>query len=129
MKQIIFNLLSNAIKYSPEGTEIQLTVRYAEASDLPANHPPGQWMLIVVRDQGIGIAPEDQAKLFARFQRVDNSNTRQKSGVGLGLYITRLLVELHGGRIWVQSAVGKGSSFSFTLPIWSAPRGELAGDE
>ncbi|WP_322496747.1 ATP-binding protein [Chloroflexus sp.] len=129
VKQIIFNLLSNAIKYSPEGTEIQLTVRYAEAGDLPANHPHGQWMLIMVRDQGIGIAPEDQAKLFERFQRVDNSNTRQKSGVGLGLYITRLLVELHGGRIWVQSTVGKGSSFSFTLPIWSAPRGELAGDE
>jgi len=120
VKQIIFNLLSNAIKYSPEGSEIQLSVRQATADDLPTNHPPGQWMLIVVRDEGIGIAPEDQVKLFERFQRVDNSNTRQKSGVGLGLYITRLLVELHGGRIWVQSVVGRGSSFSFTLPIYSA---------
>ncbi len=120
VKQIIFNLLSNAIKYSPEGSEIQLTVWQAAADDLPTNHPPGQWMLIVVRDEGIGIAPEDQVKLFERFQRVDNSNTRQKSGVGLGLYITRLLVELHGGRIWVQSVVGRGSSFSFTLPIYSA---------
>ncbi|MGC8950425.1 ATP-binding protein [Chloroflexus sp.] len=124
VKQIIVNLLSNAIKYSPEGTEIQLTVRQAEASDLPAGHPPGQWMLITVQDQGIGIGPEDQARLFERFHRVDNSNTRQKSGVGLGLYITRLLVELHGGRIWVQSTVGVGSSFSFTLPIWTVQRVE-----
>lgn len=124
VKQIIFNLLSNAIKYSPEGSEIQLTVRRANADDLPATHPPGQWMLIVVRDEGIGIKPEDQARLFERFQRVDNSNTRQKSGVGLGLYITRLLVELHGGRIWVKSVEGSGSSFSFTLPIWIAPANE-----
>jgi len=124
VKQIIFNLLSNAIKYSPEGSEIQLTVRRANADDLPATHPPGQWMLIVVRDEGIGIKPEDQARLFERFQRVDNSNTRQKSGVGLGLYISRLLVELHGGRIWVKSVEGSGSSFSFTLPIWTAPANE-----
>ncbi len=129
VKQIIFNLLSNAIKYSPERTEIQLTIRCADTADLPPGHPTGQWMLITVRDQGIGIAPEDQARLFERFQRVDNSNTRQKSGVGLGLYITRLLVELHGGRIWVQSEVGVGSSFSFTLPLWTATRGELIGDE
>ncbi|WP_298819864.1 ATP-binding protein [Chloroflexus sp.] len=129
VKQIIFNLLSNAIKYSPEKTEIQLTIRCVEATDLPPGHPVGQWMLITVRDQGIGIAPEDQARLFERFQRVDNSNTRQKSGVGLGLYITRLLVELHGGRIWVQSEVGKGSSFSFTLPLWTALRNELGTDE
>ncbi len=129
VKQIIFNLLTNAIKYSPEGTEIQLTIRRAGPSDLPENHPVGQWVLVVVRDQGIGISAADQARLFERFQRVDNSNTRQKSGVGLGLYITRLLVELHGGRIWVVSAVGVGSSFSFTLPVWFGPQHELTIDE
>lgn len=115
VKQILFNLLTNAAKYSPRGGEISLSVE--ETADLPADHPPGRFLLLAVRDQGIGIAPEDQPHIWERFYRVDNSNTRRIGGTGLGLSITRALVELHGGRIWVESVLGKGSRFLFTLPV------------
>ncbi len=113
--QVLFNLLTNAIKYSPDGGEITLSVHHA--TTLPADHPPGRWLLVQVRDQGIGIAPEDLPRIWERFYRVDNTNTRRIGGTGLGLSIARALVELHGGRIWVESEVGRGSIFSFTLPI------------
>ncbi len=74
-------------------------------------------MLLSVRDQGIGIDPEDLPRIWERFYRVDNSNTRRIGGTGLGLSITKALVELHGGRIWVESELGKGTVFFFTLPI------------
>jgi signal transduction histidine kinase len=73
--------------------------------------------LVAVRDQGIGIPPEDLPRIWERFYRVDNTNTRRIGGTGLGLAITRALVELHGGRIWVESIAGKGSVFFFTLPV------------
>lgn len=115
VKQIFFNLLTNAIKYSPQGGEIELVVQ--EASQLPPDHPAGRWLLVSVRDQGIGIAPEDLPRIWERFYRVDNTNTRRIGGTGLGLSITRALVELHGGRIWAESVLNKGSVFSFTLPV------------
>jgi signal transduction histidine kinase/putative methionine-R-sulfoxide reductase with GAF domain len=115
VKQILFNLLINAAKYSPRGGEIALSIE--EAAELPPDHPPGRFLRISVRDQGIGIAPEDLPRIWERFYRVDNSNTRRIGGTGLGLSITRALVELHGGRIWVESTLGKGSKFSFTLPV------------
>jgi signal transduction histidine kinase len=115
VKQILFNLLINAAKYSPRGGEIALSVR--EPAALPDDHPPGRFLLVAVRDQGIGIAPEDQTRIWERFYRVDNTNTRRIGGTGLGLSITRALVELHGGRIWLESDVGKGSTFFFTVPI------------
>ncbi|MCG8348221.1 MAG: ATP-binding protein [Chloroflexales bacterium] len=115
VKQILFNLLTNAIKYSPQGGEVELIVQ--ETRLLPADHPPGRWLIVSVRDQGIGISPEDLSRIWERFYRVDNTNTRRIGGTGLGLSITRALVELHGGRIWVDSVVEKGSIFSFTLPV------------
>jgi signal transduction histidine kinase len=115
VKQILFNLLINAAKYSPRGGEIALSIK--EAADLPEDHPTGRFLLVAVRDQGIGIAPEDLPRIWERFYRVDNTNTRRIGGTGLGLSITRALVELHGGRIWVESDVGKGSTFFFTVPI------------
>ncbi len=121
VKQILFNLLTNAIKYSPQGGEIELVVQepgiLPEGIALPDDHAPGRWLIVSVRDQGIGIAPEDLSRIWERFYRVDNTNTRRIGGTGLGLSITRGLVELHGGRIWVESTLGRGSIFSFTLPV------------
>jgi signal transduction histidine kinase len=127
VKQILFNLLTNAIKYSPQGGEVELHVQEAYVGaqsrrlrggpHLPADHPAGRWLLVSVRDQGIGIAPEDIPHIWDRFYRVDNTNTRRIGGTGLGLSITKALVELHGGRIWVHSVLDKGSVFSFTVPV------------
>lgn len=117
VKQVLFNLLNNAIKYSPDGGQITLEVREARPADLSVEHPPGRWVLVGVRDQGLGIAAEDLPRIWDRFYRVDNTNTRRIGGTGLGLSITRALVELHGGRIWATSTLGVGSNFFFTLPV------------
>lgn len=117
VKQIIFNLLTNAIKYSPNGGEVELRIGEARKNDLPADHPAGRFVLISVKDQGIGIAREDLPRIWERFYRVDNTNTRRIGGTGLGLNITRGLVELHGGKIWAESDLGRGSIFTFTLPV------------
>ena len=118
LRQILGNLLSNAIKYSPDGGEIVL---HAEVLRTPPPGapplPPEPALLITVRDPGIGIPLEELPRIFERFYRVDNSNTRKIGGTGLGLAITQALVELHGGRIWVESTPGQGSTFSFTLPL------------
>ena len=114
IKQVLVNLVTNAIKYSPKGGEIVL--RVAEHMPLPADHPAGDFLLVSVTDQGMGIPAEDIPRIWERFYRVDNSNTRRIGGTGLGLSITRALVELHGGQIWVESTVGKGSTFFFTVP-------------
>jgi signal transduction histidine kinase len=107
VRQILVNLVSNAIKYSPSGGEVAIVARRDEASGRVA---------VAVSDQGIGI-PADQLELiFDRFQRVNAAATRAIRGTGLGLYIVRQLIELHGGAIGVESEVGRGSTFHFTLP-------------
>jgi signal transduction histidine kinase len=118
VRQILSNLLSNAIKYSPEGGEVVLhaSVLHRPPASAP-QLPPEPALLISVRDQGIGIPPHELSRIFERFYRVDNSNTRRIGGTGLGLAITRALVELHGGRIWVESTPGEGSTFYVTLPL------------
>lgn len=103
--QVIGNLLSNACKYSPVGTSVTVAVRQQ-----------GDEAQIDVSDEGIGLSQEDQAKRFTKFFRADNSFTRETSGTGLGLYITRCLVEAHGGRIWVVSKEGQGATFSCLWP-------------
>lgn len=103
--QVITNLLSNACKYSP--AEATVTITAKERAGL---------IQIDVSDTGIGISKVDQAQLFTKFFRVDNSSTQEVSGTGLGLFITNHLVEAQGGKIWVASKEGKGSTFSFTLP-------------
>ncbi|HEY6960046.1 MAG TPA: GAF domain-containing protein [Candidatus Limnocylindria bacterium] len=104
VRQILFNLLSNAVKFTPDGGTISLHVR-REAGGL----------CFAVSDTGIGIAPEDQVKVFEEFRQVGRERARE--GTGLGLTLTKRFVELHGGRIWVESETGKGSTFSFTLPL------------
>lgn len=104
LERILVNLLSNAQKYADPDTPVQVTARLQDGE-----------MVISVADQGQGIPPEAIPHLFERFYRV--AGERKAEGIGLGLYITKALVEAHGGRLWVESELGKGSTFSFTLPI------------
>jgi signal transduction histidine kinase len=106
VKQILLNLLSNAVKFTPEGGQVGLTATAGDGA-----------IRIAVSDTGIGIAPEDQAAIFEEFRQVGREDARKHEGTGLGLTLAKKFVELHGGRIWVESAVGKGSTFTFTLPV------------
>jgi signal transduction histidine kinase/CheY-like chemotaxis protein len=111
IRQVLLNLLSNAAKFTDEGEIV------VDASVQPG--PAGQAeILISVTDTGPGISPQDQEKLFQAFSQVDNSPTRKTGGTGLGLSISQQLIQMHGGRIGVHSALGKGSTFYFTLPIY-----------
>ncbi|MCA1669445.1 MAG: response regulator [Thermomicrobia bacterium] len=106
LKQIIFNLLSNAVKFTPSGGAVNLTA-----------HTEGAMVEIAVTDTGAGIGPEDQQKLFREFTQVDGSLSRRHEGTGLGLALTKRLVELHHGTIAVHSVLGAGSTFTVRLPI------------
>lgn len=105
VKQIIYNLLGNAIKFTPNGGEINIRTNLV-----------GSMVRISVIDNGIGISSDDQKKLFTPFTQLDNSVSKQYEGTGLGLALVKELVELHGGRVWVESEPGKGSNFTFELP-------------
>src|SRR5262249_32024668 len=105
VKQILLNLLSNALKFTPEGGRID--VRAAVN---------GEMAEVSVADTGVGIAPEDQEVVFEEFQQVGAAQ-KKVEGTGLGLALARKFVELHGGRIWVKSQLGHGSTFTFTLPM------------
>jgi signal transduction histidine kinase len=110
--QIIANLLSNASKYTPRGGFITISVTLAEEAG---------FLQISVADNGVGISADDQAKLFNRFFRAESPQLTETKGTGLGLYITRALVELHGGRIWFESKLGRGSTFYVTFPLADSP--------
>jgi signal transduction histidine kinase len=114
LTQVLINLVSNAIKFTEAGS---VSIR-AKVED-------GDF-LVAVSDTGIGIAPEHQERIFEEFQQVDTSSTRKKGGTGLGLAIARRIVELHGGRIWVESTLGQGTTFYFTLPLRVGEREEAA---
>jgi len=105
VKQVLLNLLSNALKFTPEGGRIDVR---AGVLDSVAE--------IAVKDTGVGIAPEDQEAVFEEFRQVGTAD-KKVEGTGLGLALARKFIELHGGRIWVESEVGKGSRFTFTLPV------------
>jgi len=124
IRQVILNLLSNAAKFTERGT-ISLTVdRLVETVESQGKPCPQLFLLFTVADTGIGIAPEDIPIVFEEFRQVDSGLARQAEGTGLGLPISKRLVELHGGRLWVESQVGVGSRFCFTLPFQVAPMGE-----
>jgi two-component system, NtrC family, sensor kinase len=105
-KQIVLNLLSNAVKFTPEGGTVTLAAARANGA-----------YVVSVKDTGVGIAPEDQERIFEEFRQVGTDYARKAEGTGLGLTLTRKLVELHGGSLRVESALGQGSTFTFTLPI------------
>ena len=139
IKQILYNLLANAVKFTPEGGTITLSAvcespevarerqtKKQDAWDRRAASEPqgdgipcetGESVIIRVRDTGIGIPPEHHERIFRAFEQVDSSHARQKQGTGLGLALTKRLVELHGGSIEITSEVDKGSEFSFRLPL------------
>jgi signal transduction histidine kinase len=112
VKQVLFNLLTNAVKYSPEGSGIEAAVE----SD-------AEWITVRVTDQGVGIAADDQERIFEEFVRVGPRGAHP-GGAGLGLPLSRQLVLLHGGQMGLRSEPGEGSSFWFTLPV-AQPQGPV----
>jgi signal transduction histidine kinase len=104
LTQVLLNLVGNAIKFTDTG-EVKIKASLADGS-----------FTVRVRDTGPGIAPADQGKIFEEFQQADNSATKRKGGTGLGLSIAKRIIEMHGGRIWVESDLGKGSTFAFAIP-------------
>ncbi len=112
ISQVVGNILDNAIRFSPQGRQVTVDLQEQE----------GEY-IVSITDQGIGVSPEYIDHIFERFYRVRNTASRQYSGIGLGLFVARAIVEAHGGHIWVASNQGLGSTFSFTLPL--APRTTL----
>jgi K+-sensing histidine kinase KdpD len=105
-ERVLYNLIDNAIKYSPDGGEVKISARQEKAN-----------LVVCVSDQGLGISQDDQLRLFQKFQRLDVMVKNSIQGVGLGLNVCRILVEAHGGQIWVESKKGKGATFCFTIPL------------
>ncbi|HEY9855547.1 MAG TPA: ATP-binding protein, partial [Stenomitos sp.] len=114
--QVLINLLNNAIKFTPAGGVIRVR------SDVADDH-----VVVRVEDSGLGIAPEDLPKLFNRFSQLE-AGRRKKTGVGLGLNISKSIIEAHGGRMGVQSEVGKGTTFWFSLPYGQSEAGGESRD-
>jgi signal transduction histidine kinase len=106
VKQVLVNLLSNAVKFTPEGGQIRVEARLGDSS-----------VILSVTDTGIGIAKEDQEAIFEEFRQAAGNYAQKREGTGLGLTLTKRFVEMHGGKIWVESELGKGSTFTFTLPV------------
>jgi signal transduction histidine kinase len=111
LAEVLQNLLDNAIQYTPSGGQIMVSAS-AENGEVT----------VTVSDTGIGIPQVDQPRIFERFYRVDVARSREVGGTGLGLSIAKHLVEAHGGRIWVESEIGQGSQFHFTVPIFDSER-------
>jgi hypothetical protein len=128
VKQIIYNLLSNAVKFTPDGGSIttKADIVSPDSAALPIKIrkglPDTEYVLVSVKDTGIGIAKKDQSKLFTEFHQIENPYTKKYEGTGLGLALSRKLVTLHGGRIWFESkGKGKGCTFYFILPLRILP--------
>ena len=109
VRQVLLNLLSNAVKFTPDGGRV--AVRALRAA---------REVQVSVQDTGIGIAPEDQPRVFEEFRQVGMTSDRSREGTGLGLTLAKRFIELHGGRIWIDSEVGKGTTFTFAIPVGSA---------
>jgi len=109
LEQILINLLDNAIKYTPEGGRVIVSAVEKDSKEIQFS----------IEDNGIGIPKEDLSRIFERFYRVDKGRSKELGGTGLGLSIVKHLVQVHGGRVWVESQLGKGSTFYFTLPTRS----------
>jgi signal transduction histidine kinase/ActR/RegA family two-component response regulator len=119
VKQVVFNLLSNAVKFTSDRGRVDVVARLVNSG-----------VQVSVRDTGVGIAPEDKARIFEEFEQAESGVASSREGTGLGLALARRFVELHGGRLWVESQMGVGSTFTFTLPMQLAsPDQRLAAPE
>ena len=118
LRQVLSNLLSNAIKFSPDGGEITVGARQEGAE-----------VMVWVTDQGVGIPPEAVSQLFSKFFRVEDKQTRNIGGTGLGLALVKEIVEAHKGRVWVESELGRGSTFFFTVPAVAPMQATIAVSE
>ncbi len=133
IKQTMLNLIANGLKFTPDGGSVRVTARrieveklrsYEAEKNIPSSHPLNfptsadrDCIEIIVKDTGIGISPEDQKRLFQPFLQLESSRIKEYEGTGLGLKLCKDFVELHGGRIWVESEIGKGSRFTFVIPV------------
>jgi len=108
MRQVIVNLLENAIKYSPNGEVVKISSKQAQRE-----------VVISVEDRGPGIKKKDIPKIFDKFTQIEGINTREFEGMGIGLKLVKHYVELHGGKIWVESELGVGSTFFVSIPMVS----------
>lgn len=113
--QVLTNLVNNAYKYTPSGGEITVTAEFTDNQWNPEG--AAKVIHISVKDSGIGITPENQKKIFQKFFRADDQKVRDIPGTGLGLNITKTLVEMQGGQIWFESVVDVGTTFHFTVPV------------
>lgn len=135
IRQVLYNLLSNAFKFTPDGGNIRVNANLVSdfgfrISDSTEGEKGQSAIKISVEDTGIGIRPGEEEKIFEPFTQIDGSYTRKYEGTGLGLSLVKRFVELHGGRVWVESGgKGKGSNFSFVLPLKAPDRTKEAGNE
>ena len=119
LNQILFNLLSNSIKFTASNGEIILTIKRVDLADYIQNSKQeSKGVLFCIQDTGLGIKPEHHTLIFSKFEQIDSSLSRQQEGTGLGLPLTKTLIELHGGKIWLESdgVDGRGSKFYFVIP-------------
>jgi signal transduction histidine kinase len=133
LQQILINLAENAVKFTPAGGRVTVAARRVDSSssqlvdpsraiDQSTSRPidPGEWVEVIIQDSGPGIPPEELEAIFEKFHQVRQDGHGKAQGTGLGLAIAKSLIELHGGRIGVESEVGRGSRFRFTMPAASA---------
>ncbi|MDD5669315.1 MAG: HAMP domain-containing sensor histidine kinase [Candidatus Omnitrophica bacterium] len=111
LKRIVSNLIGNALKFTPSGSTIEVSIRYDQDAG---------YVVISVKDYGLGIPPDYLPRVFEKFVQVESGQIQGRIGKGLGLTFCKMAVEAHGGKIWVESEVGKGSTFYFTLPVVKA---------
>jgi signal transduction histidine kinase len=133
LKQVVYNLLSNAVKFTRAGGEVRLGGKVMEASELKRLPAAGEgngharWLSLWVSDTGIGMEGKDLERIFNPFEQVEGSTSRKYQGTGLGLALTRRMVELHGGAIWAESGgAEKGSTFRLAIPLREAAGAAVA---